>query len=123
MFKNNVISRGIEMNQKNISHSKRVWRMTEFLSRYFVRQLVAAPSKQKGLVVEEMLDVKIILLVGGLMSYLCLFPHSGIQHIFCCSFFFVLCSICLPVSLDCPFFIAPSVFSNVYCFKTLSAIT
>jgi hypothetical protein len=30
----------------------------------------------------------------------------------CCWFFFVLCSI-LPVSLDCPFWIVPSVFSYV----------
>jgi hypothetical protein len=84
--------------------------MTEFLSRYFVRQLVAAPSKQKGLVVEEMLDVKIIMFVGGLASYLrylCLFAHSGIQHIFC----FLFSSSCLPYAasfsglsiLYCPF--------------------
>jgi hypothetical protein len=55
------------------------------------------------------------LFVGGLMSYLhyfCLFAYNGVQHILCCSFalfFFVV----LPVSLDCPFLIAPSVFSNV----------
>ena len=74
------------------------------------------------------------LFVGGLMSYLecsvrlylqlfvtgrmsclrclCLFAYSGVQHILCCVFalfFFVL----LPVSQDCPFLIAPSVFSNV----------
>jgi hypothetical protein len=47
--------------------------------------------------------------VVGLMSYLpylCLFAHSGVQHILCCvfvSFFFIL----LQVSLDCPFLIAP----------------
>ena len=47
------------------------------------------------------------------MSYLldlCLFAHSGVQHILCCVFvlfFFVL----LPFSLDCPFLIATSVFS------------
>jgi len=44
---------------------------------------------------------------------MCLFAYNGVQHIFCCVFalfFFVL----LPVSLDCPFWIAPSVFSNVY---------
>ena len=55
--------------------------------------------------------------VGELMSYLrylCLFAYSGVQHILCCVFvlfFFDLCI--LPVSLDCPFLIAPSVFSNV----------
>ena len=53
--------------------------------------------------------------VGGNMfylCYLCLFVYSGVQHILYCVFvwvFFVL----LPVSLDCPFLIAPSVFSNL----------
>ena len=51
---------------------------------------------------------------GGIMSYLrylCLFVHSGVQHILCYVwFFFVL----LPVSLDCQFFIVTSVFSNIY---------
>jgi hypothetical protein len=45
--------------------------------------------------------------VGGLMSYLrylCLFEYS------LCLFSFVL----MPVSLDCPFLIAPSIFSSVY---------
>jgi hypothetical protein len=55
------------------------------------------------------------LFVGGSMSYLrylCLLANSGGQHIFCCgfvSFVFV-----LSVSLDYPYSIAPSVFSNVY---------
>jgi len=47
------------------------------------------------------------------LHYLCLFRYSGVQHILCCVFvvvFFVL----LPVSLDCPCLIVPSVFSNVY---------
>ena len=49
------------------------------------------------------------------MSYLhvlCLFGHSGVQHILCCVFCFVcLCLMypILPVSLDCSFLIAPSV--------------
>ena len=61
------------------------------------------------------------LFVGGLTSYLhylCPFAYSGVQHILCCVFvlfFFVLCTLCCHlVSLDCPFLIAPSVFSNVY---------
>ena len=48
------------------------------------------------------------------LRYLCLFVYSGVQHVLCCVFvlfFFVL----LPVSPDCLFQIAPSVFSNVYC--------
>ena len=56
-----------------------------------------------------------------LIHYLCLFAHSGVQHILCCVFVlfvFVLCLVypMLPVSQDCPFLIAPSVFSNVYFF-------
>ena len=47
------------------------------------------------------------------------FSHGGVQHILCCVFLlfvFVMCLVyhMLPVSLDCPFFIALSVFSNVY---------
>jgi hypothetical protein len=59
------------------------------------------------------------LFVGGLMSYLrylCLFAYIGVQHILCCVFvlfFFVLLRM-LPVSMDCPFLVDPSVFSNVY---------
>jgi hypothetical protein len=38
------------------------------------------------------------------LRYLCLFSHSGVQHILCCVFVFV-CLVyhVLPVSLDCPF--------------------
>jgi len=43
-----------------------------------------------------------------------LFVYSGVQHILCCVFVFHrLVYPILPVSLDCQFFIAPSVFSNV----------
>ena len=54
------------------------------------------------------------------VRYLYSFAYSGVQHILCCVFVlfvFVLCLIVypmLPVSLDCPFLIVPSVFSNVY---------
>jgi hypothetical protein len=52
------------------------------------------------------------------LLYLCLFVYSGVQHILCCvsaSFFFVLYTLyMLPVPLDCPVLIAPSVFCNVY---------
>ena len=45
--------------------------------------------------------------------YFCLFAYSGVQCIFC---FVFLCFVypVLPVSLDCPFLITPSVFSNIY---------
>ena len=51
------------------------------------------------------------------LRYLCLFVYSGVQHIWCCVFCFVFIRIVYPmlsVSLDCPFLIAPSVFSNVF---------
>ena len=56
------------------------------------------------------------LFVWGLMSYLrylCLFAHSGVQHILCCVFVFVLFFLVL-CTLCCPLLIAPSVFSKVY---------
>jgi hypothetical protein len=56
------------------------------------------------------------LFVGGPMSYiryLCLFAYSGVQHILCCGFLRILYPL-LSVSLDCPFLIAPSVFSIIY---------
>ena len=46
------------------------------------------------------------------LRYLCFFLNSGVQYILC--FFFVSFFFALSVSLDCPFFIAPSVFSNIY---------
>ena len=62
------------------------------------------------------------LFVWGRMSYLryiCLFVHSGVRHILCCvffvfCFFFRLVYHMLSVSVECQFFITPSVFSKVY---------
>jgi hypothetical protein len=50
------------------------------------------------------------------LRWLCLFAHSGVQLLFCCRFFDFprLVRPILPVSLDCPFLIAPTVFSNVF---------
>jgi hypothetical protein len=49
------------------------------------------------------------------LRYLCPFVYSGVQHILCFCFVFLrLVYPMLSVSLDCPFLIAPSVFSNVY---------
>jgi len=47
------------------------------------------------------------------IRYLLLFTHSGVQHILCYVF---LCRVypMLTVSLDCPFSIAPSIFSSIY---------
>jgi len=56
----------------------------------------------------------------GLMSYLrylCLFANSGVQHILCCVFVMFFCK--LPISLGCPFLIAPSVFSSVYLYNAV----
>jgi len=56
------------------------------------------------------------LFVCGFMSYLryvCFVEHGGVQHILSCVF---LCLVypMLPGSLNGPYFIAPSVFANVY---------
>ena len=58
------------------------------------------------------------------LRYLCVFAHSGVQHILCwsCLFLFVfffcfflrLVYPMLPVFLDCLFVVASSVFSSVY---------
>ena len=53
------------------------------------------------------------------LRYLCWFAHSGVHHkrvVFFVLFVTVLCFVwpMLPISLDCPFLIAPSVLSNVY---------
>ena len=58
------------------------------------------------------------LFVGELVSYLgylCLLPFICIQNILCCVLVFLrLVYPMLPVSLDCPLLIAPSISSNVY---------
>ena len=50
------------------------------------------------------------------LRYLCLFAYSGVQRIVFCALLVCLRLVypLLPVSMDCPFLIAPSVFSNVY---------
>ena len=53
------------------------------------------------------------LIVGGLISYLCLLAYRGVQHILCGVFLRLVYPI-LPISLDCLFLIAIQVFSNVY---------
>ena len=76
--------------------------------------LILLQSKNNFINLKSMMMVAMY--VGGLvfyLRYLCLFAHSGVQHTLYCVFvlfFFVM----LPVSLDCPFLIAPSVISNVY---------
>jgi len=47
------------------------------------------------------------------LRYLCLFAHSGVQHILCYVFLRIVYPM-FTVSMDCPFLIAPSVFCNVY---------
>ena len=46
---------------------------------------------------------------------------QNVQHIMCCVFVLFLRRVCpmLPVSLDCPLLIVPSVFSNAYFQKSL----
>ena len=47
------------------------------------------------------------------LRYLCLFVYSSVHHILCYVFLRLVYPL-LQVSLDCPLFIAPSVFYNVY---------
>jgi len=64
----------------------------------------------------------LLLFVGGLLSYLChlcLLTYSGVQHILCFVFLRLVYPM-LPVSLDCPFLIATTIFSNVYLSSHLS---
>jgi hypothetical protein len=62
-------------------------------------------------------DVRFVL-AGVFMPYLCFFcllVYSGVQHILCCGFFCLrIVYPMLPVSLDYPCLIAPSVLSYVY---------
>ena len=59
------------------------------------------------------------------MSYLRLFAYSSVQHKLCFVFLRLVYPM-LPVSLDCSFLIAPSVFSNVLfwtsCFRTCRSV-
>ena len=51
------------------------------------------------------------------LRYLCMLAHSDVQHILGCVFWFDFLRLVypmLPVSLDCPLLITPSVFSNVF---------
>ena len=59
------------------------------------------------------------LFVGGLMSYyvICVCLRIVVSNTCCVMFYFVCLRIVysmLPVSLDCPYLITPSVFSSVY---------
>ena len=59
----------------------------------------------------------VLLFVGGLMSYLrylCSFTNNGGQHTCVVGFFLSSFCVLLPVSMACPFFIAPSVFYDIY---------
>jgi hypothetical protein len=61
-------------------------------------------------------------IIASILRYLCLFVYGGVKHniytvlCFFVLFVFVLCFVYAisPVSLNCSFLIAPSVFSNVY---------
>ena len=57
------------------------------------------------------------IVLGGLLSYLrclCLFAHSGVQHILCCFCFVFLVYPMFPISLDCPFWLLLRCSSKVY---------
>jgi len=57
------------------------------------------------------------------LRYLCLSVYSGVQHTLWCVFVvFLFVLYTMPVSLDCPLLIAPSVFSNVYLYVWLVSL-
>ena len=60
--------------------------------------------KEHAIVTMTMFYMRYIEVNAVFMSYLCLLAYSGVKHILCCVFVLV-----LPVSLDCPLLIAPSV--------------
>ena len=70
--------------------------------------------------VSQLMEEYSLLFVEWLIYYLRYFyvlALSGGQHILCCFFYFVCLRLVCPmlqVSLDCPFLIAPLLFSNVY---------
>jgi hypothetical protein len=45
---------------------------------------------------------------------ICVCLHIVVSYTYCVVICFVFLRLMLPVSLDCPFFIVPSIFSNVY---------
>jgi len=49
-----------------------------------------------------------------LFTFVCVCLRIVVSNTYCVVFLFCFSSSMLPVSLDCPFLIAPSVFSNVY---------
>ena len=86
-------------------------------------------TQLRGLLVSHDVLVRSMLpqLRGPLVSHRC-FGEVHVAHYFgflCCvfvMFVLVLCLVCpmLPVSLGCPFLIAPSVFNNVYLPKNIN---
>ena len=48
------------------------------------------------------------------LRYLCLFAHSGVQHMCFCFVSLRLVFVVLPVYMDYPFLISPSIFSKIY---------
>jgi hypothetical protein len=76
-----------------------VIRVTHFFVIVFCAVLlcVCVPSSVLWCPHKTMFGLYLQLFVGGLMSYLCLFVHSSVQHILCCVFvlvLFVLCNLC-----------------------------
>ena len=58
-----------------------------------------------------------VTIVVSCLRCVCVSGYDGIQYIMCCAFCFIFLPLVypiLPVSLDCQFLIAPSVFSNIY---------
>ena len=76
-----------------------------------LRDHLSSPPVYLGFRVADLFSLLCCSIMCLYIRYLCMFAYSDVQHILCCVFLrFVY--LMLPVSLDCPFVIAP--FSSIY---------
>ena len=100
----------------------RVAHLFSFLCYPIMRRYFLSSVLQSSLRFPHKIDVRFVFTSSCLQAsfylrYLCLFTYSVVQQIFCnvfALFVFVASLSMLPVSLDCPVFIVPSIFSNVF---------
>ena len=93
-----------------------------YVRTYYIQVNRKATNKTQAISAWKRCSIRLYfqLFVEGLISfllYLCLFAHSGVQHILRCVFRCLVYPM-LPVSLDCPFLIASLVLSNGYLCNT-----
>ena len=87
--------------------------------RFFTVEILAGGLMSYYVICVCLVHLYLQLFVGGLMSYyvICVCLRIVVSNTCCVMFYFVCLRIVysmLPVSLDCPYLITPSVFSSVY---------